>query len=789
MLPKKYNFKEREEVWRKFWEKEKVYRFDEKSTKPIFCVDTPPPYVSATHLHVGHIMSYSQAEFVVRFKRMQGFNVFYPMGFDDNGLPTERFVEKKYKIDKLKISRSEFVKLCLKETKIGAKNYKKLWQALGISCDWTKTYSTINKHCQKISQWSFLDLYKKKKLARLEGPIYWCPFCQTALAQADLEDKTKEGNLYHIQFKTKSGKPLLIATTRPELIGACVALYFNPKDKRYLKLKGKFATVPLFNYSVPILADSSVDKEFGTGLMMVCTWGDKDDVLKWQRDKLNTRALFNEQGRLTKLAGPYQGLTISEARKKILADLKKKELLKKQEEVTHTLNVHDRCSRPAEFIQTKQWFVRLLDIKKELLERGKALKWYPSHMFKKYEDWVKTLQWDWCISRQRYYGVPFPLWYCQKCDEPILAKELDLPVDPTENIPPLKTCPKCGSKKFKPEKDVMDTWMTSSMTPLIGAELVKSKNLQKKLYPATLRPQAFEIIRTWLFYTIVKSHYHHKTLPFCDVVISGHGLDPEGRKISKRLGNYVVPENIIEEYGADGLRYWATGATLGENLRFSEDGVKKGKRTVVKIFNASRFSLIHLKDLKTKVSKKHQLEPADQWVLHQLSQTINQATAHLEAYEYSKARDVVDQFFWHTFCDNYLEFVKHRLYNNPSSVSAKAAKETLYTLLLNILKLYAPFLPFVSEEIYQSYFRKIEEFKSIHLSAWPKPEKSWPQDLKFLREFDKVLNLIDNIRKHKSQKNISLGQEINEFQALEKIDPKYINFVQKATRVKKIINK
>jgi len=786
MLPKKYNFKEREEVWREFWEKEKIYRFDEKSTKPIFCVDTPPPYVSAAHLHVGHIMSYSQAEFVVRFKRMQGFNVFYPMGFDDNGLPTERFVEKKYKIDKSKISRSEFIELCLKETKLGAKNYKKLWQALGISSDWTKTYSTINKHCQKISQWSFLDLYKKKKLERLEGPIYWCPFCQTALAQADLEDKEEEGNFCYIQFKTKSGKPLLIATTRPELLGACVALYFNPQDKRYTGLKNKKAIVPLFNYSVPILTDPTVDKSFGTGLMMVCTWGDKDDVLRWQKNKLETRPLFNEGGRLTKLGDSYQGLAILEARDKILADLKKQGLLKKQEKITHTLNVHDRCGKPAEFIQTKQWFVKLLDVKKEFLKRGKELKWYPAHMQRKYEDWVKALQWDWCISRQRYYGVPFPLWYCQKCDEPILAREKDLPVDPIETPPTVKICPKCGSKEFRPEKDVMDTWMTSSMTPLIGARLVESKTLQKKLYPATLRPQAFEIIRTWLFYTVVKSHYHHNSLPFHDVIISGHGLDPQGRKISKRLGNYMLPEKIIENYGADALRYWTTGATLGENLRYSEDEVKKGKRTVIKIFNASRFALRF--DLYNSVEVKPlQPEPADKWALHHLSLTIKKATKYLETYEYSKARETVDQFFWHIFCDNYLEFIKHRLYGNPNSTSAKTAKKVLYILLINILKLYAPFLPFITEEIYQSYFRKIEKTKSIHLSHWPKAQKSWLGAQKFLKSFEKVLNLIEDIRKYKSEKNISLGQEIDEFRAPEKIDPKYIDFVQKATRVKKIM--
>lgn len=863
LLPKTYDFKKREEYWRKFWERENIYRFDKNwspdpglspgqafsrrlslpkgrtlvetqhccvSTKKIpkqiddriiFSVDTPPPYVSASHLHVGHIMSYSQAEFIVRYKRMQGYRVFYPIGFDDNGLPTERFVEQKYKVDKSKISRSDFIKLCLKETKLGAQTYKNLWRLLGISVDWTKTYSTIDKHSQRISQWSFIDLYKKGKIIRREGPIAWCPHCQTALAQADLEDKQEKGFLNYIEFTIplpflpplKEGRKLVIATTRPELLGACVALYYHPQDKRYQRLKGKKAMVPLFNYQVPILTNKTVDPKFGTGLMMVCTFGDKDDIAKWQKDKLATRALFDRKGRITSLGKPYQGLTIKQAREKIIGDLKKQGYFKNQEPIEHTLNVHERCSTPAEFIQTKQWFIKLLNAKKEFLKRGRQLKWHPEYMRQKYEDWVHNLNWDWCISRQRYYGVPFPVWYCNQCQEPILAQEQDLPVDPTEDKPSVKKCPKCGYNKFKPENDVMDTWATSSLTPVIISAISNNKTLSaatpdRELYPSTLRPQAFEIIRTWLFYTVVKSHYHHNHLPFRDVMISGHGLDAQGRKISKRLGNFKNPEKIIDQYGADALRYWATGATLGENLRYNEDEVKKGKRTVTKIFNAARFALMHLCHSEhseesqldstvhnyprdPSVATLHQydktdLEPADKWILHHLNQAIKQTTDFFDNYEYAKARNIIDNFFWHITADNYLEFIKYRLYGKDKR-SAKTAQQTLFTVMLNTLKLYAPILPFITEEIYQGYFKQFKKQKSIHISLWPKPQKSWRQSKKFLNEFDKVLNLINNIRKYKSEKNLSLGAEISEFRATEKVPKKYLDFIQQASRVKKII--
>lgn len=772
-MDKIYNFKKQERIWRSFWRKEKIYKFQENSKKSIFSVDTPPPYVSAEHLHTGHIMSYAQAEFIIRFKRMQGYNVFYPMGFDDNGLPTERFVEKKYNLDKSKISRKDFIKKCLKETKVGAKNYKRLWNLLGISADWSKTYSTINPHCRKIAQWSFIDLYKKGKLKRHEEPIHWCPSCQTALAQADLEDKEEKTWLNYIEFKTENNKPLLLATTRPELLPACVALFYHPQDKRYQGLKNKKSTVPLFNYQVPILEDESVDKNFGTGLMMVCTWGDMDDIKKWKKYNLETRAIFTEKDKPE---------NIFRKRKNILKHLKEIKLLKKQEEITHILNVHDRCNTSVEFILTKQWFISLLDNKKNLIRRGNQLRWFPEFMKTRYMDWVNGLTWNWCISRQRYYGVPFPVWYCKNCQEIILPSEKDLPVDPSEEKAKIKRCPKCGNGDFVGEKDVMDTWMTSSLTPIIGARLVKNKKNQKKLYPTTLRPQAFEIIRTWLFYTIVKSHYHHNILPFRDVMISGHGLDEKGRKISKKLGNYINPQEIIKEYGADALRYWTTGAKLGTNTRYSKKEVEKGKKTVIKIWNASKFTISHLRDFAPQKNFKPK-ELTDIWLLHELQKTIQKTNSAFETYEYSEARNIIDRFFWDAFCDNYLEFVKHRLYEQNDN----QAKNTLYIALLSILKIYAPILPFITEEIYQLFFRKIEKNKSIHISSWPKINKLFIANLSQIKEFKKILKIIEEVRKYKSAHNMSMGQEIEAYQISDKVlIKKHGEMIKKIMRIKQI---
>ncbi len=775
-FPKNYDFKENEEKWRKIWNETKLYEFQYQEGKPTFTVDTPPPYVSADHLHAGHIMSYTQAEFIVRYKRMRGYNVFYPMGFDDNGLPTERFVEKKYKIDKSKITKSEFIDLCLKETEKGIETYKNLWNSLGISVDWSKTYSTIAPLPTKVSQWSILDLYKKGLLYKKELPILWCQFCGTAISQSDLETKERDSKMNYIKFKLQDGKIGIIATTRPEMLPACVGVYFNPTDERYSHLKGTEATVPLFDFEVPILTSEAVDKEKGTGLMMVCTWGDQEDLEKWRLDNLPTKNLITEDGKLTEIGGKYEGMAVENARKAVIADLISADLLEKQESIIQSVNVHERCDTPVEFVLSKQWFIKITDNKEKWLEMGKKINWFPAHMYNNYEIWVDSLKWDWCISRQRYYGVPFPFWICQDCGEVILPDEKDLPVNPFEQKSPVDICPKCGSKNIEPEKDVMDTWATSSCTPFLLREIVG----KQELFPVDVRPNAHEIIRTWDFYSVVKSTLHFDSIPFKNLMISGHGLDEQGRKISKRLGNYTPSDKLVEEYGADAIRYWATGAGLGQNLRFNPKEIKKGKQISTKLWNVARFIMMYSQN---NSSEGAVCEHADKWIVEELNKTIEEATKYFEGYEYAKAKMVIEEFFMSKFADYYVEFVKYRI-NGEDGASKSAALLTLKKVFRSILKLYAPIIPFITEELYQ-YFKDNENEKTIHTSSWAEALKTDDIDIS---DFDEVLGAIDEIRKYKSENQISLGAEIPEYKLNTKVNlDKYGLLVGKVGKVNKFI--
>jgi len=766
-----YEFKSVEEKWRKEWQDKEIFKFSFNENDKLFVVDTPPPYVSADHLHAGHIMSYAQAEFIVRYKRMQGYKVFYPMGFDDNGLPTERFVEKKYKIDKSKTTKKEFIDLCLKETEKGIETYRNLWNSLGISVDWSKTYSTIAPLPTKVSQWSLIDLYKKGLLYRQEMPILWCPTCQTAISQSDLEDKEKKSKMNYLSFPLNQGEDVVIATTRPELLPACVALYFNPEDERYKNLIGKKAIVPLFNQEVNFKTSKEVDMSKGTGLMMVCTWGDQEDLEKWRLDNLETKNLLTPDGKLNELGQKYEGLEIEKAREEILKDLEKEGYLLRQEEITHSVNVHERCDTPVELILSKQWFIKIADMKEKWLEMGKKINWHPDYMFQNYEIWVKSLKWDWCVSRQRYYGVPFPFWYCSSCGKIILPDEKDLPVIPSEQNPPIKKCPNCGNEKFVPETDVMDTWATSSCTPFLLKEMIGND----KLFPVDLRPNAHEIIRTWDFYSIVKSFYHFETIPFKNIMVSGHGLDEHGKKISKRLGNYVPSDKLIEEYGADAIRYWATGASLGQNLRFNPKEIKKGKQITNKLWNVFRFIEMNKVDI-----SDYELEYADYWILKELNETIKKTTEYFDDYYYAKAKNEIEEFFMKKFADYYVEFVKYRLYGDNNKSKAGAVY-TLNIVLKNILKMFAPIIPFITEEIYNLSGEK----ESIHISEWPK-EKTINQSLD-ISDFDKAIEAIDEIRKYKSENKISLGAEIDEYKLKTDVNiEKYKDFISKAIKVKNL---
>ncbi len=721
-FPKRYKHQEAEPRIRRMWEEEGIYRYDPDSPLPCYSVDTPPPYVSSAHLHVGHAMSYSQAEFIVRYKRMRGYNVFYPMGFDDNGLPTERYVERKYKVDKSKISRREFIDLCLKETRIGARTYRDLWEALGISVDWSLTYSTIDERSRRTAQRSFLELARDGLVERRGEPILWCHRCATAIAQADVETLDVPTRLHDVAFLAGDGRHLVISTTRPELIPACVALYVHPEDGRYASLVGQQVEVPLFDYKVEVRTHRDVDPEFGTGLMMVCTWGDMDDVVKWREHGLDSRPVLDPRGRMNELAGPYAGLPIKKARQQIVEALDGAGLLAGGRPLDHKVGVHDRCKTPVEFNHSPQWFLRVLDFKDELLARGAELVWFPEFMKARYDDWVQGLKWDWCISRQRYYGVPFPVWYCVACDQPWLAPLETLPVDPAVDPVPEGASCACGGTELRPEEDVMDTWMTSSLTPLINARWAyDDEERMGAIYPQSIRVQAYEIIRTWLFYTVVKSHFHTRSLPWEAVMISGWGLDSEGRKMSKSLGNFVEPAPVIERYSADAVRYWAAGATLGSDRRFNEQDVADGKRLLTKLWNATRFVAGHLGHGEGEDPAAGEPTAADRWILSRLAATARAATDAFERYEYSHALQATERFFFSDFCDNYLEMVKERFWKPERFAPGRvaAARSTVRRVLLDVLKLFAPFLPYLTEELYQLVFRRPGEPVSIHVSRWP----------------------------------------------------------------------
>jgi valyl-tRNA synthetase len=754
-----YDPKTEEPKWQKFWQDTKIYKYTPDPKKDTYSIDTPPPYASADHLHVGHGMHYSQFEFVARFQRMQGKNVFFPMGYDDNGLPTERYVEKKYKINKNKTTRAEFIKLCLEATGATGKTYRDLFTNLGFSVDWDLIYHTIDDNARRVAQKSFIDLYKKGRLERTDTPSTWCTTCQTTIAQADFDNVDINSHFNDIIFKCK-GTDLVIATTRPELLCACVALFFNPDDKRYQKLLGKFAQVPLFDYEVPIMADQSVDKEKGTGLMMVCTFGDKEDIEKWHKYKLPLRVAVSEYGTLNALGGKYADLKLKEARRMIIEDLKEKSLLVGQKEITHAVNVHERCGTEVEFLKKPQWQIKVLDKKEELIEIAQKTKWYPEFMKVRYEHWVKNLQWNWGISRQRYFGVPFPVWFCKDCNAVLLPSDSKLPVDPREQAYTEGKCTGCGSKNIIPEMDVMDTWMTSSCTPEINARW-GSKEERPGFLPMSLRPQAHDIIRTWAFYTIVKSYYHHNDIPWKNVMISGHGQDPHGQKMSKSKGNFIVAQEVIAKYSADAFRFWAASVKLGDDLPYQEKDVKTGQKTVTKLWNAARFTAPQLQDYDPTKIKDAKYTTIDKWALSQMHSTIKSCTESFTEYEYAKSKTETEKFFWSTLCDNYLEIVKDRLYNQdeytPDEINA--AKATLYQMLLTSIKLYAPIMPHITEAVYQAHFAKHEGAISVHKSRWPAYD-SRMIDEKAEEAGKLALEVIGAVRKYKSSKSLSLKADI-----------------------------
>jgi len=741
--PKKkgYDFLEVEAKLKDFWDENKTYKFDIKDGK-VYSIDTPPPTVSGK-MHIGHAFSYAQQDFVARYRRMRE-GVFYPFGTDDNGLPTERLVERLKGIKSTEMSRAEFIKICLETLSEIIGEFIQDWKNLGISCDYDVCYSTIDDNSRKLSQLKFIELLNGGEVYKEEFPTIWCPECQTAIAQAELEDKEFPSKFSTLRFKVKdSGEDLLIATTRPELLSACVAVFVHPDDDRFKEKVGRNAIVPLFNFEVPILADPSADPEKGTGVLMVCSYGDKFDVEAIKKHNLEPRIVFNKDG--TANYDGYEGLKVRDARKKILEDLSKADLITEQKDITHSVNVHDKCGTEIEFLPTAQWFIKILDKKEKLIEQAKKINWYPEYMYKRYENWVNGLEWDWNISRNRHFGIPIPVWECEKCSKMIVASESELPVDPTGLE---KKCPDCG-ENAKPETMVLDTWATSSISPQIASSLVGGK----VAVPFSLRPQAHDIIRTWAFYTIVRSYLHEDKLPWNEIMISGN-VSLKGEKMSKSKGNVVDPKEVMDKYGADALRFWASGSSLGSDLDYQEDDLIAGSKMVNKIFNASNFVFMNLEGYQGE--KPEEFEEIDELFLKKLDFVTKKITEHFDKYEYSKAKQEIERFFWKDFCDNYLEIVKKRVYNAEGDEKL-SAQYTLYNSLLSIMKMIAPIMPFVTEEVYQNFFKDTQESHSIHVSDWPTYTDVKPEEFKRFEDFCEILS---SVRQEKTKAQKSMKAQI-----------------------------
>lgn len=754
-LPKYYGGKEAEKKWQEYWAQQGIYAFDMNSNKPVYSVDTPPPTVSGS-LHVGHVFSYTQAEIIIRYKRMQGFNIFYPFGFDDNGLPTERLVEKELGISGGRMPREEFITKCLEVAAKYEAQFKELWQSLGFSTEWAQIYSSIDDRARRVSQRSFLDLYKKGYVVKKAMPTLYCPVCNTAVAQAETEDKEIPSQFVDLEFTVETGEKLIIATTRPELLPALVSVFVHPDDERYTHLIGKKIKPPMFDIEVLIRTDEKVAKDKGTGAVMCCTFGDTTDIEWYHQHNLELRQIFDQYGRMNELAGPYKGLKIKQAREQIKKDLEEKGLLKAKKDIVHPVNVHERCGNEMEFVVTEQWFIKILDYKEDLIKVADDIQWRPAFMKERYVHWVKNLKWDWCISRQRYFGVPFPLWYCAKCGEVMLAEEKELPVNPL-SCSPDRACV-CGSKEFVPESNVLDTWATSSVTPQINGKWGEKDDRMERIFPFSMRPQAHDIIRTWAFYTIVKSLYHHGKAPWSTVMISGHSKDPKGDKISKSKGNAgVTPQKLMEQFGADPVRYWAAGSRLGMDTIMSEEVMKDGQRLVTKLWNASKFVIMSLDGYSKGMSGSRNL--IDEWILSRLHTVIETATKYMDEYEYGLALNVIQDFFWRDLCDNYIELSKGKI-KEGNDKERIGSQETLYTVLLTTLKMFAPFIPHITEEIYQLYFKQYELGVSLHTEQWPKEELFFTGNEKVLALGDGVLKFVEMVRKAKSEAKLSLMHPI-----------------------------
>ncbi|MCX6775402.1 MAG: valine--tRNA ligase [Candidatus Micrarchaeota archaeon] len=766
-----------EEKMRKKWEELKLHEFDEKSKRKVFIIDTPPPFPTG-EFHIGNTLNWCYMDFVARYKRMCGYNVLFPQGWDCHGFPTEVKVEKKYG----RLPREQFKEKCLEWTRDVISTMKPQMKEMGFSIDWRQEYYTIDKEYHRKVQYSILKMFEKGLVYRSKHPVLWCTCCGSAIAKAETDEIERETALNYISFSCE-GKPLVIATTRPELLHACVAVLVNPEDGRYKQLHGKTAVVPLFNREVKIIPDSEVDPSFGTGIVMVCTFGDKQDVTWSYRHNLPVIEAMDGRGKLLN-AGKFTGLKAELAREKILEELNLLKLITKKEKLKQMVKIHDRCKRPVEFLNSAQWFMKLKGHEEEIMKAANEMRWVPSHTIQLLIDWCRGLEWDWCFSRQRIFGIPIPFWYCEKCDCVIAPGYPNLPVDPARDKPPVKNCPKCEGKLIG-ETSICDGWVDSSITPLVIGGWPDDEKKFTALYPSSLRPQGTDIIRTWAFYTIYRCLMLTGKPCFKDVLINGMVCGSDGKKMSKSLGNYVEAKDVIKKSSVDSLRMWAalSGSTGKDNIFYWKD-VNYAHSFLNKLWNASKFIEFSLKESD---GGKQKLRVTDRWILSRLNKVVETCTNAFENYDFYTAITTFTEFFWHEFCDYYLEEVKHRLYqpDKYGTESRRAAQSTLKTVLLTSLKLTAPFAAYTIDELYQQLFSKEE---SIHAESWPKEDKKMIDEES--EQNAMLLNkVLSEIRKFKMSQKLSLNTELSS--AKIKVEkPEQLDSVKEeieaAGRIKKI---
>ncbi len=747
-VPKDYDPKVEEDL-QKLWQKDDTYRFIGDGTRPTYIIDTPPPYPTGK-LHMGHVLNWVYMDIIARFKRMNNIDVLFPQGWDCHGLPTEVKVEEIHNIKKNDVSRETFREYCIDLTHENIEKMRVQMNKMGYSQDWSHEYITMLPENKFRTQLSFLKLYEDDMIYRDIHPINWCPRCETAIAFAEVEYKDNTTKLNYVNFPIADGSDYItIATTRPELLCACVAIVVHPDDERYKTLHGKTIKLPLYEREVEVITDETVDLDYGTGVVMICTFGDKNDaewVSKYNLDIINA---ISEQGLMLEPAGKYEGMTIKDCKSAIIDDLKSEGYLIKQEDVDQNVGLCWRCKTPIEIMTKKQWFVGVKNMNEDIIKQASAMRWVPPYMYQRLENWSNSMDWDWCISRQRIFATPIPVWYCEDCNNVVLPSVEQLPVDPTIDKPD-HACT-CGCNNFKAEEDVLDTWMDSSITPLTVADWPNDG--WENLYPSTLRPQGHDIIRTWAFYTILRCYALTGDKPFDEVVVNGMVFGEDGHKMSKSLGNAIAPEEVIEQYGADSLRLWSANSIPGADVPFAWKDIKHAYKFLRKFWNAFRFINMNLDDdVADELSGSNII---DNWILSKLNRLNKNVTKEYEEYNFARAEQAIYDFVWHDFCDEYIEAVKYRLYDELDTTSD--AKYTLKTTIETVLALMAPITPFFSDMVNQ-YLGN--ESKELHQGGWPEINSELISDEAELTG-SYAIDVIDELRRYKSSHGIPLNQPIN----------------------------